>query len=252
MNEKRRTEMARKIEDMARFRALSGATVLEIGADPDSISARMLVDAGAARVFSTNFDPEWTSEDKGAIERRHLDARQIGESFAPESLDAIFGVAVLEHIDGLEAFFDGARRALTPGGLLFVHGGPIWSCAVGHHLKLDCGTREYRFGDATRNPVRGWTHLYLGKDEMEADLATRVPPEDARAIADAIYDTSDQNRQGYRAINEAFAASGLSLIERRDNTFVQPPADVRAAIERGPYGGQERYDISGMTFVAKP
>ena len=253
MNEKRRAEMTRKIETLVRFRALSGATVLEIGADKDAIGARMLIDAGAARVISTNFKPEWPDEDLGAIERRHLDARQIGESFAAQSLDAIFGVAVLEHIDGLDAFFAGARRALRPGGLLFVHGGPIWSCAIGHHLKLDCGEREYRFGDANRNPVRNWTHLTLSRDEMTADLAARgVPEEDAAAIGAAIYDTPDQNRQGWRAINDAFASSGLGLVERFDNAFIQPPPDLREQIERGPYGGQERYDVTGVTLVARP
>jgi len=252
MNQKRRAEMARKIETMTRFRALAGATVLEIGADKDSISAGMLCDAGAARVISTNFDPDWPHDVRGAVERRPLDARLIGESCEARSLDVIFGVAVLEHIDGLGAFFAGVRRALKPGGLLFVHGGPIWSSAIGHHLKLDCGPRAYRFSDAKHNPVRSWTHLFLSKDQMTADLAARVPAEDAQAIASAIYDTPDQNRQGYRAINDAFAASGLSLVERFDNAFNPPPPDVREAIERGPYGGQERYDVTGVTFVARP
>jgi len=253
MNEKRRADMARKIESLAGFRALDGATVLEIGADLDSIGAGMLVEAGAARVISTNFDPEWTEASLGAIERRFLDARRVGESFAPESLDVVFGVAVLEHIDGLEAFFHGAKRALKPGGLFFVHGGPIWSCAVGHHLKLDCGERLYRFGDAARNPVRPWSHLYLGKDEMTADLAARgVPDEDAAAIAAQIYDVDDKNRKGYRAIDDAFAGSGLTLVERIEVAFKQPSQDVRASIERGPYGGQERYDVTGVTFVANP
>src|SRR6185437_8461921 len=50
MSEKRREEMARKIAQAGRFRDFQGATVLEIGADKDGFSARMLAEAGAARV----------------------------------------------------------------------------------------------------------------------------------------------------------------------------------------------------------
>ncbi len=107
--------------------------------------------------------------------------------------------------------------------------------------------------DPALNPVRGWSHLFLSKDEMTADLAQRgVPDEDAAAIATQIYDVDDKNRKGYRAIDDAFAGSGLNLVDRIEVAFKQPPDDVRAAIERGPYRGQERYDVTGVTFVARP
>ena len=66
-----------------------------------------------------------------------------------------------------------------------------------------------------------------------------------------IFDSDDRNRLGYRDICDAFAASGFVLIEQLDNAFKQPPPDLRARIERGPYGGQERYDVTGITFVAR-
>lgn len=250
MNEKRREDMARRIADLARVQDMAGTTVLEIGADRDAIGARMLVEAGAGRVVSTNFETEWTEEDDGVIARRLLDARRIPESFGMASIDVLFGVAVLEHIDGLDAFFAGARHALKPGGTLYVHGGPIWSCAKGHHLGLACGERRYKFSNPALNPVGDWTHLTLTREEMARDLVQRVPREDAEAIAAQIYESDDRNRLGYRDICDAFARSGFVLIAQHDNAFRQPPPDLREAIERGRYGGQERYDVTGITFVA--
>jgi len=251
MNQKRREDMARRIAALARVQDMAHATVLEIGADRDSIGAGLLVEAGAARVISTNFGIDWTSSDDGTVARRLLDARRIPDAFEAASLDAVFGVAVLEHIDGLEAFFAGARHALKPGGVLYVHGGPIWSCAKGHHLGLTTGERQYKFSRPELNPVGDWTHLTLGRQAMADDLAARVPHEDAQAIAAQIYESTDRNRLGYRDICDAFAKSGFTLIEQHDNAFRQPPAELRAQIERGRYGGQERYDVTGVTFIAR-
>lgn len=252
MNEKRRAEMARKIESLARYRSLAGAVVLEIGADPDSISARMLVDAGARQVISTNFDPEWTEARDGAVERRPLDAREIAQGFAPQSIDVVFGVAVLEHIGGLDRFFAGVRHALKPGGLMYAHGGPVWTSARGHHVIVKDGTRPYRFGVDAMNPIRDWTHLVLSRQEMIEDLVARdVPPADAEKIGFRVYDDDDVNRLGFKSICGIFDASGLSLVERLENAFKPPPPGLLARIERGPYGGEERYDVTGVTFVAR-
>jgi len=252
MNEKRREEMARKIQAMARYGGFGGATVLEIGADRDSISARMLLDAGAARVISTNFRSDWPEGTEGAIERRRLDAREIGERFAAASLDAVFGVAVLEHIDGLERFFSGVAKAMRPGGLMYAHGGPIWSSSRGHHVVVTGETRSYRFGVNELNPIPDWAHLHLSRSEMIDTLTARdVPPGDAEKIAFFVYDGDEVNRKGYRAICDAFDASELKLVERLDNAFKPPPPELLAKIERGAYGGEQRYEVSGVTFVAR-
>lgn len=253
MNEKRREDMARRIAAMARHRALTGATVLELGADLDGISAKMLIDAGAKRVISTNLDGEWRGDVKTCIERRRLDARAISGSFEPESIDIVFGVSLLEHIDGLPAFFDGARRVLKHGGLFYAHGGPIWSSALGHHVIVQGASKEYRFGVPEKNPIPTWAHLIETEVSLTALLVERrVPEQDAHLIAAFVHRSPELNRLGYRSICDLFAASGFTLIERIDNAFRQPPPDLLQAIERGPYGGEERYDVTGITFIARP
>ncbi|HTT99042.1 MAG TPA: hypothetical protein VMF58_13395 [Rhizomicrobium sp.] len=252
MNEKRREDMARKIANVGRYRPFAGATVLEIGADKDSISATMLVEAGARRVISTNFGDNWPEDVNGPIERRILDARRIAESFSEGSIDIIFGVAVLEHIDGLDAFFAGVRHALSADGLLYAHGGPIWTSAKGHHLGVVGQAKHYRFGNPEANPIQDWTHLVLDQASMTEEMIRRGLPEfDSKLIAGFVYESVKINRVGYRSICEAFDNSGLALIERLDNAFKGPPSDLLDAIERGKWGGQERYDVSGVTFVAR-
>jgi SAM-dependent methyltransferase len=253
MNEKRRAEMARKIEAMARFRALQGAVVLEIGADLDSISARMLLDAGARKVIGTNVDARWTEAAEGGIERRRLDACAIGQAFEPGSIDIVFGVSVIEHVDGLDAFFEGARRVLAKDGLFYGHGGPIWSAAKGHHVIVKGASAEYRFGVPEKNPIPDWAHLVHTEASLAAMLAARgVPEADAELIAEFVYRSPELNRLGYRSLCARFDAAGFTLLERQENAFKPPPPELLAAIARGPWGGEERYDVSGVTFIARP
>jgi hypothetical protein len=252
MPDKRREEMERKIAAAARHRSFEGAVVLEIGADKHGVSAAMLAGTGAARVISTNFRDDWREGADGIVERRRLDARRIADSIAEASVDIVFGVAILEHIDGLDAFFSGVRHALKPGGVLYAHGGPLWTSAKGHHVGFVGEAAEYRFGNAKTNPIRDWTHLVLDKQSLAQDMIARgTPAGDAAGIAAQVYEDPGQNRVGYRSLCEIFGRSELVLIERIDNAFAAPLPDLLAQIERGKWGGEERYDVSGVTFVAR-
>ena len=252
MNEKRREDMVRRIEKLTRYRSLAGATVLEIGADADNISAQLLLDAGARRVISTNYRPNWPNETNGAIERRHVDARILPDAFEGQSIDIVFGVAVLEHINGLAEFFAGSAKVLKPGGLFHVHGGPIWSSSKGHHVFVKGEAMHYRFGVPDANPIPNWAHLVSTVTTLaELLVAKGIPRGDAEKIGAYVYEGEEINRVGYRTMCETFLASPLKLIEQRDNAFDSPPDDLLVAIEHGCFGGQQRYDVSGITFVAE-
>jgi SAM-dependent methyltransferase len=252
MNEKRREEMARKIENMGRYRALTGATVLEIGADKDGYAAQMMIDAGASKVISSNYNANWPTGTFGAIERQRIDARKLEDALEPESVDIIFGAAVLEHINGLAEFFAGSRRVLKPRGLFFVHGGPIWTSPKGHHVFAKGEKMHYRFGVPGANPVADWAHLLHTRASLAEELiATEIPPGDAEKIVTWIYDGESINRVGYRTMCETFDASDLEMIDRWEAAFRHPEPELLEAIERGPHSGQERYDVSGITFIAQ-
>jgi len=251
MTDERRDDLRKRIETVARYKDIAGATVLEIGADAKGFAAQMLLDAGAARVLSSNYGERWTPGAFGGIERIRLDARRIGEDIAPASIDLVFGIAVLEHIDGLAEFFAGAKQALAPGGLFFVQGGPIWTCAVGHHVGVKGEKGHYRFGIPGANPIPPWAHLAHDRETLPGFLVEQgVWPADARLIADFVYGSPKLNRVGYRSMRALFDASPLTAIDRIEGAFKPPPADMMARIASGPHGGQERYDVAGITFVA--
>jgi SAM-dependent methyltransferase len=249
MNKKRQDMIAQRIASLSQYRDLLGTTVLEIGADKAGFVAQMLVNAGARHVISTNYKKDWPAERNGAIERRWADARQLEESVEPQSVDVIYGSAVLEHISELEKFFAGAKRILRPGGLFFLHGAPIWSSAKGHHVFVSVGAQKYQFNSST-NPIPDWAHLVHTKSSLTADLIGRgIPPEDAKKIGAWVYDGTNINRVGFRRMCDAFAASDLVLIERIDHPTKRPlPPDLLAAIEQGPYAGEER----AMTSPVSP
>ncbi len=252
MTDARREDLRKRIAAVATYKDLAGATVLEIGADAHGHAAQMLLDAGAARVLSSNHGERWPVETVGAIARIRLDARRIADEIAPASIDLVFGIAVLEHIDGLDAFFAGAKQALAPGGLFFVQGGPIWTSAVGHHVGVKGEKAHYRFGVEGANPIPPWAHLVHDRETLPGALGAQgVWPADAQLIADFVYASPKLNRVGYRSMREAFDASPLAGIDRIEAAFQPPPADMMARIARGPYAGQERYDVASITFVAR-
>lgn len=251
MTDQRREDLARRIADMGRYRPLAGAVVLEIGADAKSFAAQMLLDAGAARVISSNHGERWPEETIGAIEKKRIDARKLTDVLAPQSVDIVFGIAVLEHIDGLAEFFATAKKVLRPGGLFFVQGEPIWTTHNGHHVGVIGEKAHYRFGVPGANPIPRWAHLTNTRETLPGVLeALDVYPPDAQKIADYVYTSPKINRVGYKTMCQVFDASPLTLIERKDNAFKPPPTDTLDAILRGTWGSEERYDVSGITFVA--
>jgi len=252
MTDKRREDLQRRINIMKGFGSLAGATILEIGADWWGFAAQMLVDAGAAKIISTNYTKNWPTETRGVLEKRKADARKLEESVEPQSIDIVFGVAVLEHIDGLKEFFASAKAVLKPGGLFFVHGGPIWSSGGGHHVFVNGETRKYRFGDRANNPILNWSHLIHTKQSLIDDLVARnISAGDAEKIGHWVYEGDGINRVGFRTMCETYAACGLEEIDRQINAFAGPSNELLDAIEGGPYGGQERYDVTGVTFAGR-
>jgi hypothetical protein len=173
MTDQRREDLERRIADMGRYRPLAGAVVLEIGADAKSFAAQMLLDAGAARVISSNHGERWPEETVGAIEKKRIDARKLTDVLAPQSVDIVFGIAVLEHIDGLAEFFRTAKQVLRPGGLFFVQGEPIWTSQNGHHVGVIGERAHYRFGVPGANPIPRWAHLTNTRESLPRARSAR-------------------------------------------------------------------------------
>lgn len=245
--------MAQHVEALCAEVEIDGKVVLEVGADWHGVSASLLVEAGAARVISSNFEPGFERRPSGdeRIERRRIDARSLSESLGPNSIDVVFGVAVMEHIFEIPRFLASAREALSPGGRFFVQGAPLWTSRKGHHVWVDGANRAYHFSDVS-NPVDDWHHLVRDREELKSDLLSKgIESGDAEAIVAFVYDSDGVNRVGYRTMCDYFANSGFreqSLIEA---CALPPSDDLAARITRGPYGDEERFDVVGLTFVGR-
>ena len=175
-------------------------------------------------------------------------------SFEDGAFDVVISSAVLHFAHDEAQWWAMLRemwRVLAPGGLFFVQGGPIWTSAVGHHVGVKGEKAHYRFGVPGANPIPPWAHLAHSRETLPATLVEQgVWAADAGLIAEFVYASPKLNRVGYRSMRDAFEASPLTAIDRIEAAFQSPPADMMARIARGPYAGQERYDVASITFVA--
>lgn len=168
------------------------------------------VEEGASYVETTNIVPGWPDGEFVAekIYSRKLDCRRLTEVHDPESLDIIFGVAVIEHITGIDKLLEEASKILRPGGILFMHGGPIWTSAKGHHLYHKVDGQLYAFTDENC-PIDRWEHLMTNQMSLAQKMRERnVSDRHADILAEWIYNTDENNRLGYKQICEIFE-SGL-------------------------------------------
>jgi SAM-dependent methyltransferase len=243
----------RAVNSLLEQASIDDATILEVGADWNSAAATKLLAHGATKVISTNFAPNWPTRTllDGRLEQRTLDARRIAESLPADSVDIVFGVAVMEHFLDVPGFLAGARHVLRRGGILFVQGGPLWSSRFGHHVWVDTELGRYHFNDST-NPIEDWSHLFLSRGEMISALRRReIAAGDAEAIAAWVYDSDEVNRVGYATMCRHLRESGFVDPSTREECSNPPPPDIAARIAAGPHAGEERYDVTALTLVAR-
>lgn len=251
MDKLRYPGVANLVEGLGRRVTLAGKTVLEVGADWEEVAASMLLEAGAAKVISTNFEAGWPTcvSGNGRIDRRSMDARILHESLPHHSVDVVFGIAVMEHFFEIPRFLASAWRVLKPGGTLFVQGGPLWTSALGHHVWVSGKDRPYHFNDQS-NPIPDWHHLIFDRATMFAHLVTKgVDEQDAEAIVTYVYDSQEVNRVGYRTMCSQFAQSAFRDRQLIEGKTPQPAPQLLARIKAGPWGGEECFDVTDLVIV---
>ena len=144
-------------------------TILEIGGDLEGTAARAIIMEGARHVTSINMDPKFDlNMDIPGVTRQFMDARDL--TFAENSFDIVFGIAVLEHFSNFDKILEEICRVTSPGGFVYMYGGPLWNSALGHHLVVTgpSGT-EYHF--AKHNVMQDWLHLLHDRNSLSAELS---------------------------------------------------------------------------------
>jgi SAM-dependent methyltransferase len=156
-----------------RARPCLDGVILELGSDVEGTVCRALADRTTGEVIGMNPHPEFPHLPSGVTlpERVRL-LREDGRSIPlpDNSVDAVFTVATVEHVLGLDAFYAEIRRVLKPGGLLHADFAPVWSSHVGHHVKAICGDKQARFWQPGKNPVPDFGQLLMTPDEMRTFL----------------------------------------------------------------------------------
>ena len=184
---------------------LSGSQVLEIGGVPEQKAiAENLIYNGAQKVIQINNRKSKNRRVAAGIEYVKMDARKT--LFSHSAFDIVFGAAVLEHMLDLQKFLYEMYRVLKAGGIIVLHGGPLWGSAWGHHLWVDCGDSKYRFNDV--NPLPNWSHLYMDNKMMAEYLSKEgIPKDHAQKIVHWCYESEEINRLMYEDYIKIFDSS---------------------------------------------
>jgi ubiquinone/menaquinone biosynthesis C-methylase UbiE len=195
--------------------SFDGLRILEIGGSSKGESAIYFAQNGADVLVTniahgiTNAAPIYT--DKEANKLKHpicfdtADAHDLSRFYGQYNI--VFGVSVLEHIPRPKLYLEECSKCLKSGGLMFLSGGPLWSCSYGHHLWTP------RFSFTKRNPILPWEHLYRSSyDDLHKALVTRLDSEDEAAeICEWVFSSANINRIRTNALTKALEGGACRL-----------------------------------------
>lgn len=177
------------------------------------------------------------------------DAREM--PFPDESFDAILSIATFEHVLDLDRALEEMYRVLRPGGILFTRFGPIWSCAVGHHIHMNIDEETYfRFWKEECNPIPNYYHLLYDEAELAELLADKHGEELAAKISHHVFHATHINRLMYADYYRMFAESKFEIQESRDVAIRDLPEPIeKKLVER--YGEDGHYECGTIDVALK-
>jgi ubiquinone/menaquinone biosynthesis C-methylase UbiE len=221
MNAELHPYQKRELDYLNHYCDYTGMKILEIGGNPSCSVAKEFLNRGAQKVITINNKdnlPYGKFSDR--CEFVKADARKM--EFEAESFDIVFGVAVLEHILELDEVLEEINRVLNKNGFAFLHGGPLWSCARGHHLWIHVDGTAYKFND--NNPIPPWHHLIYNKSEMREFLESKnISSAHTEKILNWVYNVPNINRYYYEDYIRFFEESVLSMVKLNSRCWGSPP-----------------------------
>ncbi len=186
--------------------------VVELGSDLELKTAIGIRKLGAKKVlcFNPDFPDDLTSKDTRIVVSKN-DGADTG--LPSNSVDVVFGFALLEHVQEPRKIVEEIKRILKPQGIAYLEGCPIWSGPVGHHVWHQFPDKFYKFSDET-NPFSMWEHLYYDTEEqIETALRNKGIPEiHSKSIADFIINSTFISRKkASDIIREVSSVKGLEI-----------------------------------------
>jgi ubiquinone/menaquinone biosynthesis C-methylase UbiE len=206
--------------------------VLEIGSDGQLASAKALHALTGLDVVASNLTVGGLKDrvDEYPIRIHQNDVGSL--DFPDDSFSMLFGRAVLEHISDMDDFLVECDRVLEPGGVLYLDGGPLFYSPRGHHMAVR-GPSGTHYGFAGMpDLVPNWCQLESNEDEVFRHLIEEkeIDPDDARVVAQYIFNSREQNRMSATQVIEAFERSPFENLAY-DTTYMRkitPPPHLVA------------------------
>lgn len=230
--------------------------ILEIGSDVNGFVLKELLKNSTGKVIGINPDPNFNYSSIGIKKCFNFEcSNESGSNLSLDnsSVDAVFSVATLEHINEIDKFYDEIFRVLKPGGIFFADFAPIWSSHVGHHSFVVNSNKEVRYWKPGRNPIPDFSHLILSKNEMRA-LLKNGPIDDSliEPLLDFIYDSDGINRYTYLE-HLKFIEQSKFLKLYINKIFSVEPSPEQLLILNEKFGYRNRFDIFGLqVLLVKP
>lgn len=216
------------IMDFYNYGSFAKKNVVEIGSDLLLQTANIIKGLGAKKVLCFNpcFTDKVVSNNKDIVVYKK-DGRYT--ELPDESVDVVFAIALVEHLEDPIKLAQEIKRILKPNGIAYIQGNPIWTCYRGHHVYAELPEKSYYFHTET-NPFNDWEHLFYENDkEMEKGLLEKgLPEEHARFIANQIMNSDMISRLTASKIEEEFLkVDGLDIKVKRSFTQdKEPPAKL--------------------------
>lgn len=205
---------------------ISGKIFVEIGGDLNSDVLKYAIHKGAKKAIG--FNPKYKA--KSSIPNIELVQDYFDEkavNYVIDGADIIFGAAVLEHVNDFNSLFMGIQSIFNNRGIGLLHGGPIWTSNVGHHVWVNSSNTWYTFNNALggKNPINPWEHLILNQNEMLDTLIKQrnIAMQDALKIVEWIYNSTALNRISYNSLRKLFDSTAQVNLIGIDEVLSAPP-----------------------------
>lgn len=226
-------------------------TVMEIGSDHFLAMARLFAANGAKKVITCNFS-SWSVTDEAPKNLQNVVGRFEDLNLEPQSVDIIFGIALLEHIPCFSEFIAKIKLLLKTDGYFYLQGEPLWTAPLGHHLYLlEKGTYNPRYSFDGKNPVPDWSHLVLKPEEMEKALAETVNnPAIHQEIVANIYDNTPYIGSNKIAPSEMLAMFRKDFYVEVDYSISKNPENIYYQQARKNFSEAD-LRCSGITIIGR-
>lgn len=212
------------------LKSFKDKVIIDIAGLPTRLNKHILLQ-GAAEVHGVNLEGLNTSTPPSGYYHHVADARALPAEVP--LADAIIACSALEHLSDFPLVLNQALAKLKPGGILVMHGGPLWPCILGHHVWISTPQCNYHFG-THNDPIPPWGHLSHTESELKDVLLERnLPVDHVKLICSEIYHSQAQNRRSRLNLRNDFQRGGELLLGFTEYSWGMPsPAIFKRIAER--------------------